>query len=82
MDSAAGDVIGLVGEPLDGTPLLEPVLREGRRVGEPPSLEAIRDRAAAELALLPEAVRALRDPATVPPTHSPAVDALRTELST
>ena len=74
-------MIGLVDEPLDGKPLLEPVLRAGRRVCDPPSLDAIRDRAAAELALLPEAVRALRDPATVPPTHSPAVDALRTELS-
>ncbi len=79
--SASGDVIGLVDEPLDGKPLLEPVLRAGRRVCGPPSLDAIRDRAAAELALLPEAVRALRDPATVPPTNSPAVDALRTELS-
>jgi nicotinate phosphoribosyltransferase len=79
--SASGDVIGLVDEPLDGKPLLEPVLRAGRRVGDPPSLDAIRDRAAAGLALLPEAVRALRDPATVPPTNSPAVDALRTELS-
>ena len=79
--SASGDVIGLIDEPLDGRPLLEPVLREGRRVCDPPSLDAIRERAAAELALLPEAVRALRDPATVPPTNSPAVDALRTELS-
>jgi nicotinate phosphoribosyltransferase len=79
--SASGDVIGLVDEPLAGKPLLEPVLREGRRVCDQPSLDAIRDRAAAELALLPEAVRALRDPATVPPTNSPALDALRTELS-
>jgi nicotinate phosphoribosyltransferase len=79
--SASGDVIGLDDEPLDGKPLLEPVLRAGRSVCDSPSLDAIRDRAAAELALLSEAVRALRDPATVPPTHSPALDALRTELS-
>jgi nicotinate phosphoribosyltransferase len=78
--SASGDVIGLVDETLDGA-LLEPVLRAGRRVCDRPSLAAIRDRAAAGLALLPEAVRALRDPATVPPTHSRALDALRTELS-
>jgi hypothetical protein len=77
--SASGDVIGLVDEPLDGRPLLEPVLRAGRRVCDPPSLDAIRTRAAAELALLPEAVRALRDPAGA--AHEPlAVDALQPSL--
>jgi nicotinate phosphoribosyltransferase len=53
-----GDVIGLADESLDGRPLLAPAMRDGRRVG-PESLERMRERAAAELAALPAA---LRDP--------------------
>jgi nicotinate phosphoribosyltransferase len=79
--SEAGDVIGLVDEQLDGAPLLRPVMREGRRVGEAPSLNDVRDLAAAELAAQPERVRALRDPATVRPSLSAAVQALRSELT-
>ena len=79
--SQDGDVIGLVDEQLEGAPLLRPVMRGGRRVGEPPSLNDVRDRAAAELAAQPERVRALRDPATVRPSLSAAVEALRGELT-
>ena len=79
--SADGDVIGLVDEPLAGTPLLEPALRAGERVAQAPSLEDIRTGAAAALADVPEAVRALRRPATVRPALSPAVIALREELA-
>jgi nicotinate phosphoribosyltransferase len=79
--SSGGDVIGLATETLPGRALLSPVLRGGERVAEGPSLDAIRDHAAAELAALPEPVRALRDPATVRPALSPAVEALRDELS-
>jgi nicotinate phosphoribosyltransferase len=81
MRSAGVDTIGLASEQLPGRRLLEPVLRAGVRVAEPPPLDAIRDHAAAELAALPEPVRALRDPATVPAALSPAVEALRDELS-
>ena len=79
--SDGGDVIGLASETLPGRALLSPVLRGGACVAEQPSLDAIRDHAAAELAALPEPVRALRDPATVRPALSPAVEALRDELS-
>jgi nicotinate phosphoribosyltransferase len=79
--SADGDVIGLATEELAGRPLLEPALRGGERVSEPPSLDAIRDRAAAGLAELPEAVRALRDPGTVRAVPSTALVALREELA-
>jgi nicotinate phosphoribosyltransferase len=79
--SRGGDVIGLADEQLDGAPLLRPVMRSGRRVGETPSLNDIRDRARAELAAQPEPVRALRGPATVLPALSPAVEALREELT-
>lgn len=55
----AGDVIGLEGERREGRPLLQPVMRGGRRVREAPSLADIRAHAARELAALPEALRRL-----------------------
>lgn len=61
---AAGDVIARAGEDLPGEPLLRPVMRGGRRLPETAEpLDAMRARAAAEIAKLPAAVRALA-PAT------------------
>ncbi len=57
----AGDVLALAGDDVPGTPLLVPVLRGGRPVGEPPSLAAIRAHAARELSALPEPLRGLAD---------------------
>jgi nicotinate phosphoribosyltransferase len=79
--TVAGDVIGLVGEDVTGSPLLEPVIRAGALVTPASSLGEIRDRAAAQIAALPERVRALRDPDTMPPQHSPRLAALEEELS-
>jgi nicotinate phosphoribosyltransferase len=79
--SDEGDMIGLVDEDLPGRPLLEPVLRGGRRVAAQPTLDEIRERAQREQAALPERVRALRDPATVRAALSPAVESLRDELT-
>jgi nicotinate phosphoribosyltransferase len=79
--TVAGDTIGLVGEDVVGHPLLEPVIRAGTVVAPPGSLGEIRDRAAAQIAALPERVRALRDPDTMPPQHSPRLAALEEELS-
>ena len=53
------DVVTLVSEPRDGEPLLVPVLRRGRLVGDLPDLGQIRARCAAELAALPDELRAL-----------------------
>ena len=47
------DVVTLVSEPRDGVPLLVPVLRRGKPVGELPDIGRIRERCAAELATLP-----------------------------
>jgi len=47
------DVIGLVDEPLDGEPLLRPVMRGGNPPGGAEPLADIRERAAAQLAALP-----------------------------
>jgi nicotinate phosphoribosyltransferase len=62
----SGDTIAREREELPGTPLLHPVMEDGRRLaagGEP--LHAARQRAAAQIARLPEAVRGLA-PARTP----------------
>lgn len=70
----AGDVLTLEDDPQPGTPLLVPVLRQGRLVAPLPALEQARANAAAQLAALPQAHRAL-DPA---PQYSVGVsEALR-----
>lgn len=55
----AADVIALAGEPVDGTPLLQPVMRAGRRLGPPEALARTRERCRAGLAGLPPALRSL-----------------------
>jgi len=75
-----GDVIGLVGEDIPGRRLLEPVLSGGARVGATPGIEAARDLAAREVAALPEGVRALLDPDTLPPRLSARLRALEEDL--
>ena len=58
--SFLGDVIGTADEKLDGTPLLECVMKDGRRTGAGlDSLGTIRARALAAIAALPPHVRAL-----------------------
>jgi nicotinate phosphoribosyltransferase len=53
------DVLTLEGDAQDGEPLLVPVMRGGRRLGEPPPLSELRQRASRELARLPDALRSL-----------------------
>jgi nicotinate phosphoribosyltransferase len=59
------DVVALCDDTADGTPLLQPVMRGGRRVGPLPSLEDARARLQRELACLPEALRTI-DPVAPP----------------
>jgi nicotinate phosphoribosyltransferase len=47
------DVVTVEGDRQDGEPLLRPVMRSGRRSGDPEPLSKIRARAAAQLAQLP-----------------------------
>ncbi len=61
-----GDTLTLDDAVLAGDPLLRPVMRGGRRVDAPSSLTALRARAAAQLARLPEPLRSL-DPAPAYP---------------
>ena len=74
--SMIGDVLTLDGDRQDGEPLLEPVMRAGRRVGPPVPLVASRARAAADLARLPEPHRRLEARASYPVQVAPALRAL------
>jgi nicotinate phosphoribosyltransferase len=50
----------------EGEPLLEPVMRSGRRIQASPPLEEIRERVRRTLPRLPATVRELRNPASYP----------------
>ena len=56
---AAGDVLARRDEQMDGTPLLEQFMRDGKRVRPPDPPNRSRDRAAEQLAALPDAIRAV-----------------------
>lgn len=60
----------------EGTPLLQPVMRSGKRVQENPSLASIRRYAAEACARLPEALRRLDGEAAYPVRIAPALDRL------
>lgn len=61
------DVISLESDTVAGTPLLQPVMRHGRRLERPP-LDELRHRARRNLDTLPESTRQL-DAGAVYPTH-------------
>lgn len=60
----------------DGEPLLQPVMRHGRRIEPPVPLSDIRARTLANVARLPERHHALRDAAPYPVAKSPALEQL------
>jgi nicotinate phosphoribosyltransferase len=76
----AGDLLTLEDDDAPGMPLLEPVLRAGARVGGPPPLAALRARAQAQMAALPEALRSLSPAAAYPVAVSPSLRALADEV--
>jgi len=61
--------------------LLVPIYRRGKRVYEPPSLEAIRQRVRKETASFPPPVMRLVDPQTYPVGHEQSLHELKTELT-
>ncbi|MCO5107231.1 MAG: nicotinate phosphoribosyltransferase [Burkholderiaceae bacterium] len=61
----AGDHVGRADEACDGDPLLQPVMRAGRRLPGLPKLGESRAHCAAQLARLPDALRGL-EPAAAP----------------
>jgi nicotinate phosphoribosyltransferase len=75
------DVVALEGDPQQGTPLLVPVMRAGRRLASAETLASARARAAAEMARLPEPLRQLApSPAPYRVEIAPALRALAQEL--
>jgi nicotinate phosphoribosyltransferase len=80
------DVLALRDEdaPADCEPLLEPVVRQGRRTDigrDAVDLEASRSRFDSDLARLPAAARRLRDPEAPRPAHSPRLERLSRETA-
>ena len=75
---AAHDLIGRSDEagPAGGAPLLQRVVRDGRRVGPSPPLVELRAGARSAIAQLPPAVLRLEDPGTYPVRISQALGAL------
>ena len=55
----AGDILSIESDHHSGEPLIQPVMRAGRRIGPSPTLAEIRARAARDLARLPEPLRRL-----------------------
>jgi nicotinate phosphoribosyltransferase len=62
----AGDVVTLEGDPQEGTALLRPVMRGGKRLAPPRPLGELRAATADELERMPEPLRTLREGASYP----------------
>jgi len=75
----AGDTVALADEPIEGRPLLVPVMRAGR-VASPEALDAIRARLRNELDALPTALTQLAVAPAYPVEISPAIRALAARL--
>ena len=73
----AGDIVGLRGEQLAGSPLLEPVFQAGRIVGRLTTLEDAKSLCRDELDRLPAIYQAIVDPARYPVRFSARVQELR-----
>jgi len=74
------DLIACWGENYEeAAPLLQPVMRNGRRLSPPPPLEEVRARALANVALLPDPYHALSDAPAYPVMKSSCLDRLLEE---
>jgi nicotinate phosphoribosyltransferase len=69
----AGDLLALEGEAAPGEALIEPVMRQGRRLEPPPDLSSLRARTAGELARLPADLRRIEPAGPYPIEVSPAL---------
>lgn len=63
-------------DPQEGKPLLQPIMKFGKRSGTSPTLNQIREYAATELAILPDEMRQCRREATLPVRISSALQNL------
>jgi nicotinate phosphoribosyltransferase len=76
----AGDVVARDGDNHDGEPLLEPMMRSGRRIKAAPTLDAIRRHAKQQLERVPEALRAVLPAAIYPVEVAGELDALAADV--
>jgi nicotinate phosphoribosyltransferase len=76
----AGDVLTVEGDAQDGVALIEPVMRDGRRLAASPSLAEVRDHAANNLAALPDRLRRLHGREGYPVKVSEALQALARDV--
>lgn len=74
------DVIGLEDETREGTPLLTPVIKEGRICYDLPGIQEIQRNAADNLARLAEPFKRLKDADTYPVAKSKGLEAKRQEV--
>ena len=72
----AEDTVTVIEDCPEGVPLLQPVMRQGRRVAEGMPLASIRATAARELACLPTALQQIEEGKSVPVTISDKLEAL------
>lgn len=72
----ASDILTLADDVQEGEALVQPIMQGGRRLAPPPPLSAVRERAARQLACLPDHVRQLRDGASMPVKVAPALQSL------
>jgi nicotinate phosphoribosyltransferase len=75
-----GDVLSLEDDRQNGEALIVPVMRRGKRIGATQSLAQIRERAARDLARLPEPLRRLEAGVTYPVEISARLKALAAEM--
>jgi nicotinate phosphoribosyltransferase len=75
----SGDLMSIASDVQAGEPLLQRVMREGRRLGARATLAECRTRAAQELARLPDGLRRL-EPASYPVEVAPALSELAAEV--
>jgi nicotinate phosphoribosyltransferase len=77
----SADVVSLEDDTQAGEPLIAPVMRAGKRVAAAPTLAQIRERAARELARLPEPLRKLQTGSDYPVQISGKLNALAEQTS-
>jgi nicotinate phosphoribosyltransferase len=76
----AGDVVSLEGDDQPGEPLLQPVMRAGRRLAPRETLAGCRERAAQSLASLPDTLRDLKPRSPYRVEIAPALVSLADEV--
>lgn len=76
----AGDLVARDGNRQDGEPLIEPVMRNGRRIKPAPALDDIRRRTRQQLERIPDALRALTPAAIYPVEVAGELDELAADV--